>query len=168
MSISGINTSSPAASPHIANQPRQTPGQDVEKKSDTALKAPSIDYPGGVTLIIVFVGLFLAALCVGLVRSLNFYGLGWCFWINLPLGTVTLLTVFFLVKIPADPNRKSKGTLKGFLDRFDLIGTLILIPWIICLLLALQWGGSQYSWNSWRIILLLVLFAVLFVIWLYI
>lgn len=58
--------------------------------------------------------------------------------------------------------------MKGFLDKFDLIGTLILIPWVICLLLALQWGGSQYPWNSWRIILLLVLFAILFVIWLYI
>jgi hypothetical protein len=94
--------------------------------------------------------------------------LGWCFWINLPLGAVTFLTVLFLVKIPSDPNRKSKGTFKGFLERFDLIGTLILIPWVICLLLALQWGGSECLWNSWRIILLLVLFAVLFVLWLFI
>lgn len=100
--------------------------------------------------------------------KLTSHYLGWCFWINLPLGAVTLLTVLFLVKIPTDPNRKTKGTIKGFLDRFDLIGTLVLIPWVICLLLALQWGGSQYSWRSWRIILLLVLFAVLFVLWVFI
>lgn len=57
--------------------------------------------------------------------------LGWCLRVNLPLGAVTFLRVFFLVKISSDPNRKSNGTLKGFLDKFDLIGTLILIPWVI-------------------------------------
>lgn len=36
---------------------------------------------------------------------------------------------------------------------------------IICLLLALQWGGLAYSWNNWRIILCFVLFAVLLLAW---
>lgn len=40
------------------------------------------------------------------------------------------------------------------------------MPWIACLLLALQWGGTTYAWSSWRCILLLVLFSVLFVVWL--
>lgn len=71
VSIKSPNTSSPATSPPIINESKQTPNQDVEKKPDAAPKAPAIDYPGGVSLIIVFVGLFLAALCVGLVRSLN-------------------------------------------------------------------------------------------------
>lgn len=39
------------------------------------------------------------------------------------------------------------------------------MPWVVCLLLALQWGGSKYSWSNWRIILLLVIFGVLMVIW---
>ncbi|KKP02454.1 MFS transporter [Trichoderma harzianum] len=313
------------ANPQVDIKPKENPAQDVAKVSDATPKPPAIDYPSGINLIILFVGLFLAALCVGLVRfpistlrivsslllnrmtylltrdlqdrtivataipkitsdfnsldDVGWYGsaylltnccfqlffgklyaefpvkwvfltallifevgsivcatapssvalivgravagiggagivsgtliilsrclplhkrpkytgamggsvgiaqitsptLGgvftdkvtwrWCFWINLPLGAVTLLTVLFLVKIPADPNRKTKGTIRGFLDRFDLIGTLILIPWVICLLLALQWGGSQYAWTSWRIILLLVLFAVLFVLWIFI
>lgn len=38
---------------------------------------------------------------------------------------------------------------------------MIFIPAIVCLLLALQWGGSKYPWGSGRIIALLVLFAVL-------
>lgn len=39
------------------------------------------------------------------------------------------------------------------------------MPWVISLLLALQWGGSKYAWGSWRIILLLTLFGVLLVLW---
>ena len=90
----------------------------------------------------------------------------WCFWINLPLGGITFFAILFLVKLPPNPvAQKSKPTLKGFLEKFDLLGTLILMPWVICLLLALQWGGSKYAWSNWRIILLLTLFSVLLVIW---
>lgn len=45
----------------------------------------------------------------------------------------------------------------------DPIGTAFFLPSMISLLLALQWGGSTYSWSSWRIILLLVIFAVMMV-----
>jgi len=37
----------------------------------------------------------------------------------------------------------------------------LFLPAIVCLLLALQWGGSKYEWNSGRIIALLVLFVLL-------
>jgi len=46
----------------------------------------------------------------------------------------------------------------------DLIGACILIPAVVCLLLALQWGGSTYAWNSSRIIGLFVGFALLAII----
>lgn len=39
------------------------------------------------------------------------------------------------------------------------------MPAIICLVLALQWGGNQYAWSSPRVIATLVVFAVLFVAW---
>ncbi|KAJ7130999.1 hypothetical protein C8R44DRAFT_871546 [Mycena epipterygia] len=42
------------------------------------------------------------------------------------------------------------------IEQFDPWGTLVFIPAIICLLLSLQWGGSQYSWGNGRIIALLV------------
>lgn len=43
----------------------------------------------------------------------------------------------------------------------DLLGSVFLIPGIITLLLALQWGGSQYAWSNWRILLLFALSGIL-------
>jgi len=42
----------------------------------------------------------------------------------------------------------------------DLLGTAILIPGVVCLLLALQWAGSVYKWSSSLIIVLLVISAI--------
>lgn len=70
------------------------------------------------------------------------------------------------LNIPQDPKQAEKPILKRILE-LDLVGAAILIPGIICLLLAVQWGGSTYPWNSSRIIglfvgagLLLVLFGI--------
>ena len=86
----------------------------------------------------------------------------WCFYINLPIGAVTIFGIglFF-----TSPPRKSEESI-GFFERakqFDPIGTCLFIPAIICLLLALQWGGSQYPWSNGRIIALFVVFGVLII-----
>jgi hypothetical protein len=47
--------------------------------------------------------------------------------------------------------------------RLDPIGLLFFVPSIICLILALQWGGTTNPWSAPRIIGLLVTFAVTFV-----
>ena len=47
------------------------------------------------------------------------------------------------------------------LAKFDLLGTALLVPAIVTLLLALQWGGSKYHWSNPIIIGLLVTFGVL-------
>lgn len=49
--------------------------------------------------------------------------------------------------------------------QLDPLGNLFFLPAVICLLLALQWGGSKYDWSNGRIIALLVLFAVLIIVW---
>lgn len=56
------------------------------------------------------------------------------------------------------------STWKEKLDQFDLYGTLVFLPMIVCLLLALQWGGSKYPWSDGRIIGLFVAFGVLVII----
>lgn len=52
---------------------------------------------------------------------------------------------------------------KQKLQKLDFVGTAVFIPAVICLLLALQWGGSQYAWSNWRIIVLFVFFGVLII-----
>lgn len=84
----------------------------------------------------------------------------WCFYINLPIGAVAFLVivVFF-----TSPIRKAEAKIswKARIQQFDIYGTALFLPAIICLLLALQWGGSMYAWGDGRIIALLVLFVVL-------
>lgn len=72
--------------------------------------------------------------------------------------------IIFLVKLP--PLAKSETrSFRESLAKIDLLGTAVLMPWMICLLLALEWGGAIYAWSNWRIILCLCLFGVLFPLW---
>ncbi|CAK7274836.1 hypothetical protein SEPCBS119000_006376 [Sporothrix epigloea] len=111
----------------------------------------------------------------------------WCFLINLPIGAVTLVTIIFFFQdpkrahgVPAADRVLDDGTVEPAvvpeapttfwqkIRPFDPMGSAMFMPAIICLLLALQWGGTTYAWNSGRIIALLVLFGVLIIIFLYI
>lgn len=70
------------------------------------------------------------------------------------------MSIIVLILKPAPPQHQGL-TLKQKVSRLDLLGELFLIPCVICLLLALQWGGSTYAWGNGRIIALLVVFGVL-------
>jgi MFS family permease len=86
----------------------------------------------------------------------------WCFYLNLPIGGVT---VFFIVFFYQSPGRtaKPKSGWRAQLNQFDAFGTLLFVPSIVCLLLALQFGGSKCHWANARVVVLFVLFGVLFV-----
>ncbi|KAJ7735138.1 putative efflux pump antibiotic resistance protein [Mycena maculata] len=88
----------------------------------------------------------------------------WCFYINLPIGGVTLFVITFFFKSPGTPRKSESMSLLNRINQFDPIGTVIFIPAIVCLLLALQWGGSKYPWSDGRIIALFVLFGVFIVV----
>jgi len=71
---------------------------------------------------------------------------------------MVVIVIFF-----QPPQRAAIASL-GWRERikeFDLYGTAVFIPSIICLLLALQWGGTKYPWSDGRIIALFVVFGVL-------
>ncbi|KAK4235719.1 MFS general substrate transporter [Achaetomium macrosporum] len=89
----------------------------------------------------------------------------WCFWINLPLGGLALLITFFLVHLPEKPEQNDAISWAQFARKVDLVGNIILLPGVVCLLLAFQWGGTIYAWNSWRCILLLCIFGIVSLIW---
>lgn len=84
----------------------------------------------------------------------------WCFYINLPLGGATIIILVIFLQLPAPPPKETK-TWKEYVLRFDPIGTVLFAPSIICLLTALQWGGTTYAWSNGRIIALLVVFGIL-------
>ncbi|KAJ6553675.1 major facilitator superfamily domain-containing protein [Mycena sp. CBHHK59/15] len=89
----------------------------------------------------------------------------WCFYINLPIGAVTLLVMTFFFKMPksADHDAPIMAIREQRINQFDPWGTLLFIPAIVCLLLALQWGGSKYEWKNGRIIALFLLFGILII-----
>ncbi|KAI4765557.1 putative major facilitator superfamily transporter [Aureobasidium sp. EXF-12344] len=70
----------------------------------------------------------------------------WCFWINLPFGGIGLVAVFFFFENPE--RRHTNMTTKEKIKQIDLLGAFLLICAIVCLLLALQWGGTTYPWSN--------------------
>ena len=82
----------------------------------------------------------------------------WCFYINLPVGGIAVVILILILHIPA---AKKAGTpWRQQVIQLDPIGTVSFVSGIVCLLLALQWGGSTYAWRNGRIVALLVLFAI--------
>lgn len=76
----------------------------------------------------------------------------WVFYINVPVGIVTFILVVFFY-------HESKRHLK---QRIDWWGVVTLVPAIVCLTFALEFGGNQYPWNSTEIICGFVVAGILF------
>ncbi|KAK6615001.1 major facilitator superfamily transporter [Botrytis cinerea] len=89
------------------------------------------------------------------------------FYLNLPAGFLTALVIFF-IHIPSihNPVRTSWSSKKKFLN-LDPCGFILFTSTIISFLLALEWGGSSYSWSSATIIGLFCTSFVLFLLFLY-
>ncbi|OHW89508.1 MFS toxin efflux pump [Colletotrichum incanum] len=78
----------------------------------------------------------------------------WCFWINLPIGGVALVVVLFVF---TGSDKSNKGpSLRSRILQLDLLGAAALVPAVVMLLLAIQWGGTEFAWKSPTIIGLFV------------
>ncbi|KAL4940244.1 hypothetical protein BDV06DRAFT_230479 [Aspergillus oleicola] len=76
----------------------------------------------------------------------------WCFYINLPVGGVVFLLLLFY-RLPGQPEKpRPRDVLRSAVKSLDLVGFVLVAPSVVMLMLALQWGGNQYAWNSSRII----------------
>lgn len=89
-----------------------------------------------------------------------------CFGINLPLGVVVIALVAYFFTDPTD-NEDVSLPFKEKIKRLDILSTLIFVPAIACLLLALQMGGITYPWSSYRVIFLLVASVTLLAVFAY-
>ena len=76
--------------------------------------------------------------------------------------TFVFITLFY------HPTQRAKklqtGGLSTIINQFDPFGLVVFLPMVVCLLLALQWGGSRYPWHDGRIIALLVIFGILVIV----
>ena len=87
--------------------------------------------------------------CIFLLTLLGFY-------INLPIGGASAV-LLFLIHIPdrLENSKAEKYTFRELLSKLDIGGFCLFAPSAIMLLMALQWGGSEYAWNSATVIGLL-------------
>ena len=76
----------------------------------------------------------------------------WIFYINVPLAILAIIACSWVLRLV--PHRRHEHSV-------DYLGAALMVSSVVCLLLALSWGGSQYAWGSSMIIGLLIAFAVL-------
>jgi EmrB/QacA subfamily drug resistance transporter len=79
----------------------------------------------------------------------------WIFWLNLPVMGAAAVAIHLFLKV----QYKRSPTWLHALGRVDFIGNAIFIPAMTSIFFGLIAGGQQYPWDSWRIILPLVLGA---------
>ncbi|KAJ5827173.1 Major facilitator superfamily domain general substrate transporter [Penicillium robsamsonii] len=96
----------------------------------------------------------------------------WCFYINLPIGGVSIVAITLLLDAP--PPLGSEGydgsprTMLRRTSALDWIGAILSLGAITSLVLGLQWGGNEKAWSSADVIICLVLAFVLtvaFIFW---
>jgi EmrB/QacA subfamily drug resistance transporter len=83
------------------------------------------------------------------------WGWRWIFYINLPLGALSIALVAYAVRLPLPEVKR----------RIDFGGSVLLAAAMVTLLVVAEWGGRDYDWTSGTILglsaLALVLFAAL-------
>jgi hypothetical protein len=78
------------------------------------------------------------------------------------------VVALILVAILHTPPSKNTDTIRQQIIKLDPYGSAVFLPGIVCLLLALQWGGTTYNWGNARIIVLFILAAILLATFIYI
>lgn len=71
------------------------------------------------------------------------------FYINLPIGAVSVLLLFF-THVPDETLKPpfSFALLRSIVPDLDLTGFALFAPTTVMFLLALEWGSSEYGWRS--------------------
>ncbi|KAJ6560942.1 transporter [Mycena sp. CBHHK59/15] len=92
----------------------------------------------------------------------------WCFFINLPIGGISVSAVLLLLKaappLGSDPNKRSTKDILQQVLRLDFLGATLVAGSVTCIVLALQWGGNTKPWGDKAVIITFVFSAVLAVV----
>jgi EmrB/QacA subfamily drug resistance transporter len=76
----------------------------------------------------------------------------WIFYINVPTAILAVIVCNQVLRLVPHQRREHK---------IDYLGAAFMVSSVVCLLLALSWGGSQYAWSSGTIIGLFIAAVVL-------
>ncbi|AEO56525.1 hypothetical protein MYCTH_2059428 [Thermothelomyces thermophilus ATCC 42464] len=87
----------------------------------------------------------------------------WCFYINLPIGGVSLALIFFFFTTPKGA-KPVEASLKEKILQTDPLGTALVMGGVISYILALQYGGQTKAWDSSTVIGLIVGCVVIFIV----
>src|SRR5215210_2762913 len=66
----------------------------------------------------------------------------WLFYVNLPFGVAALVFILAYLHLPHVPRH----------HKLDYVGFIALPIALVAVLLATTWGGTTYPWDSWRIV----------------
>lgn len=86
----------------------------------------------------------------------------WCFYINLPIGGVSFIFLFFGFNPP-----RAKGDILEKLKKIDYLGTVLLSGGLVLLLLGITFGGVDFPWRSAAVICCFVIGGILLIIFTY-
>ncbi|KAL3471624.1 MFS drug transporter [Aspergillus californicus] len=111
---------------------------------------------GGVWAVAGCTGPVLGGALTGLGTSGMAEGWRWCFWINVPICTLALILISFLLDVHNPRTDIRKG-----LAALDWPGTLSIISVTLLLLLGLEFGGTVFPWNSAQVLSLLILGSIM-------
>ncbi|WVQ81540.1 hypothetical protein IAT38_003664 [Cryptococcus sp. DSM 104549] len=103
----------------------------------------------------------------GAFTDMSAEGWRWCFYINLPVGGVTLAFLAFVLppiaKMPPFDGHPDHRPAWLKILRLDWVSAILTVGFVTCLGMGLQWGGVTREWDDAGVIVSLVFALLLFV-----
>ena len=82
----------------------------------------------------------------------------WSFYLNICIGAL-FAPVYIFILPGFDP--RGQQTISSRFREFDYPGAILSVASLVCIIMAINFGGTLYAWNSWETILLFVLAGII-------
>lgn len=104
----------------------------------------------GLISVVFAIGLFVGPFIGGAIVQYSSWR--WVFWLNLPIGGVSLIMLFAFLQV-----NYVHAPFSERIRRLDYIGTGMMVGSTTSILYALTYGGSEYAWSDARILSSLII-----------